>query len=70
MYLLLNIPKRDITWFAIYDSHYKEKSEMIEFIYNFFISGYYQSCYHYLVSYLTILSNLLLITCITKNISK
>lgn len=37
-----------------------------KFIYNFFFSNYYQSYYYYLVTCLTILSNFILISSITK----
>lgn len=62
-----DIPEASTNRFTTYYPHYKKKPRMIEFVYNPFFSGYCQNYYHYLITYLTALSNLELITYTIKN---
>ena len=63
---LYNIININNYCFTTYYLHYKEKSRIIKFIYNFFLLSYCLNYYHYLMFYLIILLNLLFITYIIK----
>lgn len=52
--------------FLNYYLHYKEISKMTKYIYNFFFSGHLFSFHYYLVIYLTILANFVIIIQIIK----
>lgn len=63
---LISISFDCIGRFDTYHQHYKEIPGLTEYAYNFFFSGYLPNSYHYLVTYLTVLANLLFIICIIK----